>query len=74
MSNDESWEAVNLCNKQSNLQVLNLFATKINSKDDEEIYPITVQEIVDAQLAHPKYKNYFKDELKIGTPIYILEQ
>ena len=56
---NEEYEVVEPCRKQAFLQIQNLFAAKINSKDDEEIYPLTVQEIADAQLAHPQYKNYF---------------
>ena len=55
-------EVVEPCRKQANLQIQNLFAAKINSKDDEDIYPLTVQEIADAKLAHPQHNNYFLDK------------
>ena len=68
MSNDDDCKAAKLCRKQPNLQIQNLFATKIDSKDDEEINPLTVQEIADDQLAHPQYKIIAKTEsLKIRT-------
>ena len=59
----EDYEVVEPCRKQAFLQIQNLFAAKINSKDDEKIYPLTVQEIADAKLAHPQYKNYFRDKV-----------
>ena len=39
---NEEYEVVEPCRKQAFLQIQNLFAAKINSKNDEEIYPLTV--------------------------------
>lgn len=62
MSNDENCKTEKMCRKQARIQTHNLFAAKIDSKDNEEIHLVTIQEILSAKITHSQYINYFTNK------------
>ena len=49
-----------MINDHCDRQIIDLFANTNAGKDEEEIYPVTVSEIADAQQSDRKLKKLFK--------------
>ncbi len=54
------WLGYNETNSQSNTNKVHLNQVFANRSEDDEIYPLTVSEIAEAQKADAEFKHYFK--------------
>ncbi len=54
------WRGYNETNDQSNTNGVHLNQVFVNRSEDDEIYPLTVSEIAEAQKVDAEFKHYFK--------------
>jgi len=69
------WRGYNETNSQSNTNRVHLNQVFANCSEDDEIYPLTVSEIAEAQKADAKFKHCFKRNAVIdkGLEIKLVE-